>query len=295
MKVLSILLLALFASSASAVGFVNGNGNGNGNGNDQDIPVEAAGGAIPDEFLVMHDGDVKPRGLLNGLMKSGRAEILHEYTIINCFAVRMKLNALQNALKNIEGVSIYPNDVVTAIAVQSPATWGIDRVDQITGTNNQYEYERDGNNVDVYILDTGITIEHRDFGGRASHGADFTGEGNYDGHGHGSHVAGTLSPIIIVYIYISLSLLPYALFVPCDFNIQMSHLFHVGACDSILIFRNCWGHNIWDRQEGQFDCSQGFEFIGLWILGWNYCCDRLGCRTTTTEWSRHQHESWWGS
>jgi subtilisin family serine protease len=204
MKVLKVLLLVLVASSASAVGFVNGNGNGN--GNDHDIPVQAAGGAIPDEYLVMHDGAVKPRGLLNGLIKSGRAEILHEYTIINCFAVRMKLNALQNALKNIEGVSIYPNDVVTAIAVQSPATWGLDRSDQIVGTNNQYQYERDGKGVDVYVLDTGITIEHSDFDGRARHGADFTGEGNYDGHGHGSHVAGTLSPITIVYIYIYLYL-----------------------------------------------------------------------------------------
>jgi subtilisin family serine protease len=193
MKVLSILLLLLFASSASAIGFVNGIGIGNGNGNDQDIPVEAAIGAIPDEYLVMHDGNLKPQGLLKGLIMSGRAKILHDYTLINCFAVRMKLNALQNALKNIEGVEIYTNDVVTAIAVDSPVgSWGLDRSDQITGTNDQYNYERNGENVDVYILDTGITIEHFDYVGRARHGADFTGEGNYDGHGHGSHVAGML-------------------------------------------------------------------------------------------------------
>jgi subtilisin family serine protease len=191
MKVLKVLLLVLVASSASAVGFVNGNGNGN--GNDHDIPVQAAGGAIPDEYLVMHDGNLKPQGLLKGLIQSDRAKILHEYTLINCFAVRMKLNALQNALKNIEGVEIYTNDVVTAIAVDSPVgSWGLDRSDQITGTNDQYNYERNGENVDVYILDTGITIEHFDYVGRARYGVDLTGEGNYDGHGRGSHVAGTL-------------------------------------------------------------------------------------------------------
>ncbi len=193
MKVLNVLLLSLFASPVSAIGFVNGIGIGNGNGNDQDIPVEAARGAIPDEYLVMHDGNLKPRGLLNGLIQSGRAEILQEYTIINSFAVRMKLDALQNALENNDRVTIYENPVVTAIAVQSPTrSWGIDRSDQRTGTDDQYNYERDGNNVDVYILDTGITIEHFDYVGRARYGVDFTGEGNYDGHGHGSHVAGTL-------------------------------------------------------------------------------------------------------
>jgi subtilisin family serine protease len=83
---------------------------------------------------------------------------------------------------------------VTAIAVQSPVTWGLDRSDQTTGTNSQYKYERDGDNVDVYVLDTGITIEHLDFEGRARHGPNYTSEGNYDGYGHGSHVAGTLPP-----------------------------------------------------------------------------------------------------
>jgi hypothetical protein len=48
-----------------------------------------------------------------------------------------------------EGVS--PNDVVSAIAVQSSATWGLDRSDQITGMTVQ-NTGATGNNVDVYIL-----------------------------------------------------------------------------------------------------------------------------------------------
>jgi subtilisin family serine protease len=204
MKVLNILLLVLCASSASAVGVGNGNGNNQGIPVEVAggaIPVEAAGGAIPDEYLVVLDEGVEPQGLLKGLIKSGRAEILYEFNIIKGFAVRMKLNALQNALKNIEGVTVHENLVVTAIAVDSPVySWGIDRSDQTTGTNNQYKYERDGNNVDVYILDTGITIEHADFEGRASHGPDYTGEGKYDGHGHGTHVAGTFPPRIFVFL-----------------------------------------------------------------------------------------------
>jgi hypothetical protein len=97
--------------------------------------------------------------------------------------------------------------------------WGVDRTDQTTGMNNQYQYERNGTNVDVYILDTGIFIENDEFEGRASRGGDFTGEGDYDGHGHGTHVAGTLHYIASLSCY----------------QIQISHLVHVCACHSISI------------------------------------------------------------
>jgi subtilisin family serine protease len=109
---------------------------------------------------------------------------------------------LENALKHIEGVTIYDDPIVTAITVQDPAgSWGLDCVDHRTGglaldEAYSYSYLRDGTGVDVYIVDTGIQIEHTGFDGplrdnRATLGADFTGQGSGDGHGHGTHVAGT--------------------------------------------------------------------------------------------------------
>jgi cerevisin len=234
MKVLNILLLVLFTSSASArVGSIQRS-------------LEPVDGAIPDEYVVTLPDGVEPRGLVNGLKmrlvaslkKGGNAEILYDYTIINAFAVRMKLNALQNALKNIEGVQISTNDVATSDLVQSPvASWGLDRVDHKTGgltLDNAYSYVRDGINVDVYILDTGIFIENTDFGGRARLGADFTGEGNFDGHGHGSHVAGTLAPIVIVYIYLSLFLSSYVFLALC--SSRHKDLLFSPCCLTLFIF-----------------------------------------------------------
>jgi serine protease AprX len=47
-----------------------------------------------------------------------------------------------------------------------------------------------GAGVGIAVLDTGIDLEHPDFGGRIGGMADFTGEGVADVNGHGTHVAG---------------------------------------------------------------------------------------------------------
>jgi hypothetical protein len=263
MKVLNFLLLVLFNSSASArVGSVQRS-------------LEPVDGAIPDEYLVMLPEGVEPRGLVNGLKarlvkslkNSGEAVILYDYTIINGFAVRMKLNALQNALKNVEGADISPNGVASGDLVQSPtSSWGLDRVDQTTGglnLDNAYSYLRDGSNVDAYIVDSGIFIEHVDFEGRASHGADFTGEGNQDDVGHGTHVAGMLHTLNRCSFLLSLSLLLHGrVLFGCDFKNIMPHLL-IFIYFNYFRFRNCWGCPIWDCQEDQFDFGQGLEFTEL--------------------------------
>jgi subtilisin family serine protease len=194
-KVLNALLFVLFVSSASArVGSTH-----------RFLPAENGNG-IPGEYVVLLSDNANPRGILNGvinggkaeeLLNGGKAEELQVYTnSVKGFAIRgMKLTALVNALKHLDSVLITENQLVEIGSVQTPvASWGIDRVDQFTGTDNQYSYERDGSNVDVYIVDTGIDTNHEDFGGRASFGIDVSGsgEGDNDYHGHGTHVAGTV-------------------------------------------------------------------------------------------------------
>ncbi len=49
-----------------------------------------------------------------------------------------------------------------------------------------------GHGVTVAVLDTGIDADHEAFGGVELIQRDFTGEGDGDRHGHGTHVAGTI-------------------------------------------------------------------------------------------------------
>jgi subtilisin family serine protease len=81
------------------------------------------------------------------------------------------------------------------VTTQSPATWGIDRIDQRNRPlSNSYTYNTTASNVNAYVIDTGIRSTHTQFGGRVSGGATFIndGRGTSDCNGHGTHVSGTI-------------------------------------------------------------------------------------------------------
>lgn len=62
-------------------------------------------------------------------------------------------------------------------------------------TFTKYLYNGDGGEgVDVYVIDTGINIEHEEFEGRARWGRTVPmNDEDEDGNGHGSHCAGTIA------------------------------------------------------------------------------------------------------
>jgi subtilisin family serine protease len=71
--------------------------------------------------------------------------------------------------------------------------WGLDRIDDRTGLDSTFLPNSpglDGAGVSIYIIDTGVRTSHNEFKGRINPGKDFTGEGQIDGDGHGTHVAG---------------------------------------------------------------------------------------------------------
>lgn len=94
--------------------------------------------------------------------------------------------------------SVVPAQTLSASVTQPSPTWGLDRIDQVTlPLDGAYNYESDGSGVTAYIVDTGIRASHNEFAGRVQRGADCTSGtcvqgGNVDGHGHGTHVSGTV-------------------------------------------------------------------------------------------------------
>jgi aqualysin 1 len=114
------------------------------------------------------------------------------------------LNGFAAALPDraVEALRLHPavdyievDQTVQIDAKQSPATWGIDRIDQRNlPLSNSYTYNKTGSGVTAYIIDTGIRASHNEFGGRAVDGVDKV-DGSLpaaDCNGHGTHVAGTV-------------------------------------------------------------------------------------------------------
>ncbi len=65
----------------------------------------------------------------------------------------------------------------------APASWGLDRIDQAAPALDGAEFggQWTGEGDDVYVIDTGISPQNVDFGGRASYGASPSKTGSTSG------------------------------------------------------------------------------------------------------------------
>lgn len=69
-------------------------------------------------------------------------------------------------------------------------SWGLDYLSY--PMDDMYQWKYDGTGVEVYIVDTGILMEHEEFQGRARCAFDIVDGSStcQDDHGHGTNVAG---------------------------------------------------------------------------------------------------------
>ena len=115
---------------------------------------------------------------------------------LNGFSAKLTPAQLSALQKSPDVVAITQDVLMENVldATQTnPPSWGIDRIDQRNlPLSNSYTYTRTGQGVHAYIIDSGITPSHPNFGGRATFDYNGIDSNNTDCNGHGTHVAGTI-------------------------------------------------------------------------------------------------------
>ncbi len=171
--------------------------------------------AIPDHYIVVYksnnlvrasaaDGDTgSVMGADIASVEAMGGTIEQTYTsALTGFSAVMSPEALKKLRQNPD-IDYIEQDQVVSITddievntIQNNATWGLDRIDQITGIDGKYTYYLNGTGVHAYVIDTGILASHAEFGGRAVMDYDAIDSTMSDCNGHGTHVAGTIGGTI---------------------------------------------------------------------------------------------------
>ncbi|KAJ1560726.1 subtilisin-like serine protease, partial [Nowakowskiella sp. JEL0078] len=108
-------------------------------------------------------------------------------------------DSIVEKLKSRSEVELVESEQILTLQTQvfidpSTGVYGLQRISARKGIPKFYTFpDSAGEGIDVYVLDTGVKIDHPDFEGRATNGFDATGEGLTDNHGHGTHVSGTVA------------------------------------------------------------------------------------------------------
>lgn len=192
-KRLAGLCLGVAATAAFTIG-----GFGSAQAAEGQILKAGAPGTIKDSYLVTLTGS--PAKTLGPAQVSAEAgdltdryggEVRRVYSAaLRGFSVRMteaqaKRLAADPAVRYVE-------QNATAKVVE---TWHLDRIDQRDlPVDNSYTPPNDGSSTTAYVVDTGMDLDHPNYGGRASSGYDFIDNDAdaSDCQGHGTHVGGTV-------------------------------------------------------------------------------------------------------
>jgi subtilisin family serine protease len=164
------------------------------------IPSTAQPAVVTADYIVVLDANTGGSSGIQARAASvadrfGSA-VTHTYTAaVHGFSLRLTKKQAGELAREGGVAYVVPDSPVHALGQQvDPPSWGLDRIDQhALPLDGVYDYPNEAENVHAYVIDTGISATHQDFGGRVQPGfAVGGGDGRVDGNGHGTFMAGVL-------------------------------------------------------------------------------------------------------
>ncbi|BFZ55060.1 hypothetical protein PYCC9005_002098 [Savitreella phatthalungensis] len=172
------------------------------------ITIESAGALLHggDGWLVYSGSSRRVEELLHPALPGLRSRLRS----INTASVKRDApDSLLHSLRLTRGIDTTLNHQITPTSdvLQRPAPWGLERIFQrgvILGRQDQedtmnfaylYSTQARGQNVDVFLLDSGIACGHGDFAGRTTcpiRADMIRGRSSLDDNGHGTQVASAI-------------------------------------------------------------------------------------------------------
>lgn len=162
------------------------------------IRLAGARDAVPDSYLVILKSApgagvaITARAMTarhGGVVRQTWSAALHG------FELRGSARSARELAADPRVAYVEQNRVLHLLDTQdNPPSFGLDRVDQRRlPLDGRFTAPSAADNVQAFIIDSGIRVTHQDFGGRATFAFNAVGDGiDTDCNGHGTHVAGTV-------------------------------------------------------------------------------------------------------
>lgn len=161
------------------------------------VPAASAapGSAALFDYIVVLDEAVDVMMVADEHARADTAEIRKLYgNALNGYAARMTAERAAEVAADARVLWVQPDGLVTISAQTVPT--GVDRVDAESSPTARIDGVDERVDVDVAVLDTGVDLDHPDLNVHAAGAKNCsTGYTADDGHGHGTHVAGTVGAL----------------------------------------------------------------------------------------------------